>query len=322
MKTKIVYAIVSTSEDYYLEQLLLSVFSLRQYNSDAEVSVITDVKTGTRISGGELHVIDYIDNVACVEFADVMSNMERSRYIKTNLRKLVKGDYLFIDCDTVICGPLSDVDLLECEVGMVADINAHIPTTTHQSVIDKCAQAGYTAIEGEPYYNSGVIYCRDSERSHRLYEEWYRLWCESAKRGVTFDQPSLCRANINERYPICEISGIWNCQFKFSNEYVKNAKILHYYSVGSGQMHLFQNFIFLTIRQEKVVSISLQGIISSPIDKFIPLFSSSCNQVIKYLDSSLYSISFNTPKLYKKILCLDLLICRVYMKIRNLLLPS
>ena len=51
MKTQIVYVIVSSDRDVFLEELWVSVFSLRHYHPDATVNVIADAETAKRIEG-------------------------------------------------------------------------------------------------------------------------------------------------------------------------------------------------------------------------------------------------------------------------------
>ena len=51
MKTKIVYAVVSDETDIFLEQALLSIFSLKKYNTNAFVELVIDQETNESIIG-------------------------------------------------------------------------------------------------------------------------------------------------------------------------------------------------------------------------------------------------------------------------------
>ena len=51
MKTKIVYVVVSDETDIFLEQALLSIFSLRKHNPEAFVELVVDQITNDSISG-------------------------------------------------------------------------------------------------------------------------------------------------------------------------------------------------------------------------------------------------------------------------------
>lgn len=45
MKTKIIYVLVSNENDCYLEQALVSIYSLRLYNPDANLLLLVDEET-------------------------------------------------------------------------------------------------------------------------------------------------------------------------------------------------------------------------------------------------------------------------------------
>ena len=49
MKTQIVYNVISSEKDYFLEELWVSVYSLRQFHPNTRVVVMTDAPTGARI---------------------------------------------------------------------------------------------------------------------------------------------------------------------------------------------------------------------------------------------------------------------------------
>ena len=47
MKTKIIYVLVSNENDCYLEQALVSIYSLRLYNPDANLLLLVDEETSS-----------------------------------------------------------------------------------------------------------------------------------------------------------------------------------------------------------------------------------------------------------------------------------
>lgn len=51
MKTKIIYVVLSTDDDIYLEQTWASAYSLKFYTSDAYIVILTDKKTNENIMG-------------------------------------------------------------------------------------------------------------------------------------------------------------------------------------------------------------------------------------------------------------------------------
>ena len=51
MKTKIVYTVVSDETDIFIEQALLSIFSLRKHNPNAYVELVIDSLTNESTKG-------------------------------------------------------------------------------------------------------------------------------------------------------------------------------------------------------------------------------------------------------------------------------
>ena len=112
MKTKIVYVLTSSKEDTYLEQTLISVYSARLHNPYADILVVTDNATANTIKGGRAEIKKYLSDIVVVDIPAEYNNMQKSRYIKTNLRKFVEGDFLYIDSDTVIAESLAEICFL------------------------------------------------------------------------------------------------------------------------------------------------------------------------------------------------------------------
>lgn len=244
MKTRIVYTIISSGHDNYLEQLIMSVYSLLKYNSKAEITVITDKNTVNSFIGWRSCIKNMVNQIKVVNIPEKYNQMQCSRFLKTNLRKFIKGDYLYIDTDTIICDSLQDIDFLNADIALVADCNGNL-NLEEESVIEKCNKAGFDNMKGQNYFNSGVMFVRDTPVSHYLYDEWFKQWEYSVSRGVNFDQPSMNYANILSNNPIKELSGEWNCQFFFKGwNYLPKAKILHYAGGGnSTKMNYLYNLI-------------------------------------------------------------------------------
>ncbi|MFX4681913.1 hypothetical protein ABTB34_20895, partial [Acinetobacter baumannii] len=83
------------------------------------VIVLVDSETMMGLNGYRADVAR-IAEFQCVDVPGCYGKTERSRFIKTTIRKHVDGDFLFIDTDTVVCRELVPPD---CELGMVYDAN-------------------------------------------------------------------------------------------------------------------------------------------------------------------------------------------------------
>lgn len=300
MHTKILYTLVSDNNDTYFEQLLVSIYSVRIYHPDAIVEVLTDNQCYSTLTDTRAVIFQYATNVKAVTSPNEYGKMQRSRYLKTNLRRLVDGDYLFIDCDTIVCGSLDKIDEFDGDIAMVADINGQL-ALCDQMVIEKCTKAGFANVKGKPYFNSGVIYAKDTPAAHQLYSEWYKLWKVSDARGVSYDQPALCQANTNLGYPIKELSGVWNCQFKFNTgyQYLNKALILHYYSNNGKCSNYSQERIFEYVKEKGRIDSVVEKLICNPKTIFYTAVTISPDKAFEFFNSELLYYYFNFPPVYR-----------------------
>ena len=99
---KFVYIIVSDKDDYYFEQLLVSVTSLISTNPGAYITLVMDKYTDNLLSNDQKGVLSKINEIKVIDLDTNLSKKSRSRLLKTNLRNIVDGDFLYIDSDTIV----------------------------------------------------------------------------------------------------------------------------------------------------------------------------------------------------------------------------
>lgn len=300
MKTKIIYALVSGEADYYVEQTLLSVYSLRKYNSNVVVELVVDNTTYNNLTDGRAIIKQWVNDIHIVEIPDDYTNIQKSRYIKTKLRHFVEGDYLFVDCDTIICDDLSEIDKVDAEIAMVADLNDGL-LLYDKATLKKYSDAGFGNAEGLPYFNSGVIYAKDTKDVHNFYNVWYENWKQSSACGIMYDQPALCVTNVRFAQIIKELSGVWNCQFKMQGfPFLKDAKIMHYYSNNGdnrGCFSLPMDMLFHNIREHGFTPL-LDNLVSHAKTDFYAVMTVNKEQAIDFFNSHFLYLYTNRPKLF------------------------
>ena len=90
MKTNVVYVVISEQKDIYFEQVWASAWSLKYHNPDTLITLLTDGATKETIyTDGRKEALKIIDKVVVVDFDVNYTNMEKSRWIKTNMRQLI-----------------------------------------------------------------------------------------------------------------------------------------------------------------------------------------------------------------------------------------
>lgn len=235
MIPQIVYVLVANENNLYLEEMWVSIFSLRRHHPDATVKVLVDDETKEYISHFPL-LSDMIDETVVVPTPAGYNAKQRSRQIKTTIRNVIDGDYIFIDTDTVICKPLDGIvdyiSSLDDFKGIAAVEEGHVsidgslfpPTGTVKRIFDiDISQSPLTT-------NSGVMYVADTPLAHQFYERWNENWKRSCfKKGNSQDQPSLYATDYQYGYIISELPGIYNAQVAMSLKYYADAAILHWW---------------------------------------------------------------------------------------------
>lgn len=261
MRTKIVYVLVSSDDDLYLEQAFLSVYSLKMYSPDTSVELIVDKVTDNTLINGRSSFLQYFSNKIVVDVPDEYKGTSSSRWLKTNLRNIVDGDYLYVDTDTIIVDNLEAVDALNGDICAVLDLHGpHLSKSARKDHLRWSIRDGWTFSDTFPYYNSGVMLVKDTSISRHFYEEWHQRWLHAEKKyNFLLDQSSLAATNEAQGMLIHEMPGIWNCQLMYYGlPYFSNAKIIHHIDLlklNSKCAWKFYNLqLYLAIKRNHTIS--------------------------------------------------------------------
>lgn len=299
MKTKLVYVLTCSDESLYLEQALMSVFSARYHNPEAHIILITDAQTDMIIDGNRAEILQYLDEKIVVPFDSELSMMRRSRWIKTKVRHLIEGDYLFIDCDTIIRSSLKKIDLFECQIGAVLDSHLQISDFCN-SLYDKVAisskEIGWDIDKEQFYFSSGVIFVKDNDDTHKFYELWHGYWQEGLKKGIEIDQPSFAKTNIAMGRIIERISDKWNCVMYTEPDFASKSFILHFTAYRNPSF-LFSRRVLEKIKNEGVKNGFIRQCIIDPIKTYVPFDSTFYKNGIAFQIRAIQCIA-NQAKLY------------------------
>ena len=240
MKAKIVYVLSSCDEDCYFEQLLLSLTSLGFNNPGCDVVILTDSSTYRRLQAQE----DKLPVKVLIKKIDIpggQGGFYNSRWIKTRIREFIDGNFLYLDTDTLVAKPLSDIDHVDADIAAVIDGNGQ-SLFVDRGERRKLDAAGLHDIADGPYYNGGVFYVRDTPAAHAFFSLWHSNWLKMVNEGVPpFDQASLFKTNLEMGLMIHELPCEWNVQtcYDAAVHYFKKGIIIHSYS----SMHTYDESI-------------------------------------------------------------------------------
>lgn len=238
---RIIYVLSSDEKDYYYQQLMVSLKSLRTWMKDITVTVLVDQETDKTLNGTRLDILKFAE-VKVIEVPERYSKKERSRYLKTSMRKYITGDFLFVDSDTVICDDFSDTDF-NCVMAMVPDRNCFFEQKDDkgENIKNIAKNCGFDLSSCNVYFNSGVIWCRECTETQRFFELWHESWKKTLKSGMCVDQLSLNHVICNEMNIVDILDGVWNCQISLRPggiKYIANAHIMHYFNTNPNSAYL------------------------------------------------------------------------------------
>ncbi len=238
---KYLYVLTSTPKDLYYEQALMSAYSLRNHMPDAEIIVLVDNKTNAAFNEENKRTAlkKYASQIISIDFEDSVPNVDRSRLIKTSIPEYVDGSFLYIDCDTIICDDLSEIEKEDAVTGGVLDghvmLNEHIHKKYFLARDKKLGFSGTKALSAN--INGGLILAKadtpqHQEQTKELFRQWNEIWKYSAyEKHDKHDQSALNEANFRTGLKMKFLDGKWNCQPSHGGlAFLKEAKIIHYYS--------------------------------------------------------------------------------------------
>ncbi len=242
---KYVYALASSEKDYYCEECIVSMSSLLKLNPTAHIVLLVDDKTQKKLTGARAVVESLASEVIVHSFGATIGQKARSRLLKTSSRQLVKGDFLFVDSDTIISDELEEMSGFECDLGMVLD--KHVVASKHYMYMYMYTNAkkmGYSVGCNDCHFNSGVMLVRDTQKTYDFFRLWNKLYKETLLKGIDIDQLSLNETNCRMGGIVTELPGIWNVQVNCGVKYIAHAKIIHYLGF---QPHNKQNKYFTSL---------------------------------------------------------------------------
>ena len=247
MKTKIAYVLVSSHKDLFWEQCLISVMSVRHHMPDAHTVLVCDTETKESLNDGIRNDISkYFSEIISISFDEKVGNTMRSRILKVTLREIITGDFLYIDCDTLITQQLCDIDNLSYPIAAVLD--GHCLFKSHpmrEFFLKQNKHLDYAHDSIVKYFNAGVMYVKDIEETHSFYKLWHDNYLTSCEKGIYLDEPALSKTNIELGNVIQEINGTWNCQIRFGALFLATNKILHFCSKKNMPVSILSNKVYL-----------------------------------------------------------------------------
>jgi hypothetical protein len=245
------------------------------YNPGAHIVTLIDEKTKSGLTGKRSGYEALVTETIVIAVPAEFPQKDASRWIKTSINRYVTGDFLFIDCDTIITGKIECDFPPAIKIGAVPD--CHVPLSKHHlrehfqnedRQVDFCS-----SLQTDVRYNGGLIYCDGSAEALHFFDKWHSLWLESRNKGNSQDMPALNQANYELNNVITALGGEWNCQISHNGlPYLYGAKIIHYYATSlisfDHPYTLASEAVLFSIKESGTVSPEIAELLKKPKSAF------------------------------------------------------
>lgn len=256
----------------FIEQALLSIYSARYHNPDATIILIVDNDTNKHITGTREEVLNYISEKIVIPFSEDKTLKYRSRWLKTRIPEYVSGDFLFIDCDTIVQTNLDEIDALPCLMGAVPESHSllkDLDDFLYQTIKNNSEIIGWDISKEDIYFSSGVLLVKGNDITRKLYDLWHTYW-QLGENKVSQDQPSLARANIEVGHIIERIDNKWNCIMFTEPGFAYSSNILHFTALDNRSV-LFSPRVLSIIKKNGVANFEyIKDLVLHPCQSYLP----------------------------------------------------
>ncbi|MCC7191304.1 MAG: hypothetical protein IT444_00860 [Phycisphaeraceae bacterium] len=244
---QICYVLAGSGDDVYADMLYISASMSRRLYADARIRLLCDEVTAPALEQHHSPVLDVVDEVVRVE-TGMTTVASRSRFVKTSMRQVVQGDFIFLDADALPVQPFHQMALVKEDFAAVRDCLV-VPAGqwyqlkllwrhwTESPPIPAPVKPVYDSMAWNYppryYFNTGVMFMRDTPEARRLGQEWHNRWRQQFdKLGIHQDQFSFNSAIHDLTTPIRVLPTRYNAMVRTSPWYAHRAKIFHFFTTG------------------------------------------------------------------------------------------
>jgi hypothetical protein len=231
---QVCYAVSADADQRYVDLVVISALAVKRIYPAAKITVLTDDQSLPLVSS----LLDRYGLARKVRSTGkyVGPAGARSRFVKTQARTVVDGDFLYLDADAI---PVARFDKLFRSKGPVCAAIDRSPKAPAGSGFPSWAEAAFQRL-GWPYppphyLNGGVVFWRDTPITRRLGRLWHENWLRFYNASDDYaDQPSF-------NYSLSSLGIVpqimhdkYNARVGLRLEFADQASIYHFYASDNG----------------------------------------------------------------------------------------
>ena len=230
MINQICYVLTSSGTDLYAQMTLISVSLSRRLYPDVQIVILVDEITDINLKKCNSPLIKLASRIIRVE-TGIEKTVPRSRFLKTSMRQLVEGEFIYMDVDAFPIRHFDEMTKTDTPIAVALDVDykldkPYLPLLVRENIL-KC---GWEEIPISNYFNSGVFFMADTPETRQFGIEWHNRWKEMwEKTGDHRDQPSFNYAIHLLKVKKHILPPEFNAAVRVNPWRAKNAKIIHYW---------------------------------------------------------------------------------------------
>ena len=233
-RIQVCYALATDGESRYVDLTAISALAVRRIHPHAEIAILTDEQSLPIITS-LLEAHGLAGNVRSIgTYAG--STGARSRFVKTQVRQFINGDFVYLDADAI---PIDGFDAIFRESGPVCAAIDRSPAAPAGSGFPSFAVAAFDRLgwshPARFYVNCGVVFWKDSETTRRLGQMWHKNWqsfyhesndyADQQAFNYTLNDLGINPTILNDKY---------NARVGLSPAFALGAAIYHFYASDYG----------------------------------------------------------------------------------------
>lgn len=234
----VVYVLVQAGDKPYARMTELSARAVRRLHPDARLVLVTDPDSRPAIATAAPRLLGLIDEHV-VEPAPMPGGKAKGFHLKSRFRELVAGDLVYLDADTLpvrpFAGPFADPGW---ELAAVQDRNHHCPVAPAGYPFweeHRLKRDGWTDVPMPRYFNTGVLFLRDTPAVRAVAADWQRFYRQSLAAGDDWDQLAfnyaLCR---HPGAAVRELPPAYNAMLTVHPVHARQARVYHLFAGSPG----------------------------------------------------------------------------------------
>lgn len=193
----ICFVLATKNLGLYADMAAVAALAVRRLHPEARIILVTDEPTACAIHHRNHPLAKIVSEIIAHQTGTELPSVS-SRHLRTILRQLVKGDYLYMDADAIAVRPLDRGWPGEADLAMARDRNQRSITRLALPCVEKLRAKLAWDFRMDRYLNAGVMFVRDTPGAHAFYAEWHRRWEQALSLGIWQDQFSLNSASTTE----------------------------------------------------------------------------------------------------------------------------